>query len=52
MNRFEKYNKKCKFFTFRFRKDKEEDSKYIDFLENCPNRMKFIRDAIDKAINE
>ena len=48
--KFTRYNKKCKFFCFRFRK--EADEKYIEFLENCPNRMDFIRRAIDAEIIE
>lgn len=48
--RFDTYNKKCKFFSIRFRKDSDE--KYIEFMKNCPNRMQFIRDAIDQALKE
>ena len=48
--RFDTYNKKCKFFSLRFRE--ESDEKYISFLKNCPNKMQFIRDAIDKALSE
>jgi hypothetical protein len=48
--RFDTYNKKCKFFSIRMREGK--DDKYIEFLKNCPNRMGFIRDAIDKALSE
>lgn len=47
-DKFKKYNKKCKFFCFRFRKEKDE--KYIEFLDNCPNRMEFIRKAIDAEL--
>lgn len=47
-NRYEKYNKKCKLFSLRFAKGK--DDRYIAFLETCPNRMAFIRAAIDAAI--
>jgi len=46
--KFTKYNKKCRFFSLRFRKDK--DDKYIEFLENCPNRIEFIRNAIDAEL--
>lgn len=46
--KFKRYNKKCQFFCFRFRKEKDE--KYIEFLKNCPNRMEFIRQAIDREI--
>ena len=46
--KFTRYNKKCKFFNFRFRK--EQDEKYIDFLDNCPNKMDFIRKAIDAEL--
>ena len=45
-----RYNKKCKFFNFRFRKDKDE--KYIRFLDECPNKMEFIREAIDAKLSE
>lgn len=48
MDKFQKYNLKCVFFNFRFRKDKDE--KYIEFLKNCPNKMEFIRNAIDKEM--
>lgn len=48
MTRFDKYNKKCKFFSFRMRRG--ADDKYIKFLENCNNKTKFIRDAIDREI--
>ena len=47
-NKYTNYNKKCKFFNFRFHKEK--DQKYIDFLENCENRTEFIRQAIDAQI--
>ena len=49
-SKFTRYNKKCKFFCFRFRNGK--DAKYIEFLENCPNRMEFIRNAIDAELNK
>lgn len=49
-DKFKKYNKKCKFFCFRFRKEK--DQKYIEFLDHCPNRMEFIREAIDAELNK
>ena len=49
-SRYDTYNKKCRFFCIRFRK--EEDRKYIDFLDSCPNRVEFIRQAIDKAVQE
>lgn len=48
--RFKKYNSKCRFFNFRFRKDK--DTKYIDFLDSCPNKMDFIRKAIDMELSK
>ena len=47
-SRYKKYNKKCKLFSLRFTKGK--DDRYIDFLQNCPNRMAFIRQAIDIAL--
>ena len=47
--RFDTYNKKCTFFSIRMRTGK--DDKYIEFLKNCPNRMEFIRNAIDQALN-
>ena len=49
-NRFKTYNRKCTFFSVRMRNGK--DDKYIEFLKNCPDRMAFIREAIDKAIAE
>lgn len=48
--KFTRYNKKCKFFCFRFRK--EADEKYIEFLDKCPNRMDFIRKAIDAELTK
>ena len=48
--RFDTYNRKCKFFSIRMRLGK--DDKYIEFLKECPDRMAFIRDAIDKALAE
>jgi len=48
--RFDRYNKKSKFYSIRFIEGK--DDKYIAFFKDCPNRMKFIRDAIDKALME
>lgn len=48
--RFDKYNKRCKMFSMRFILGK--DDKYIAFMKECPNRMAFIRDAIDKALSE
>ena len=47
MDRFERYAKKCRLFKIRFRKGK--DDKYIEFLENCPNKTEFIRQAIEQA---
>jgi hypothetical protein len=47
-DRFGRYNKKCTFFSFRFRKDKDE--KYIEFLKNCPNKQEFIRRSIDQEL--
>ena len=46
--RFKRYNKKCEFFGFRFRKEK--DDKYIQFLKECPNKSEFIRKAIDREL--
>ena len=46
--KFNRYNKKCKTFCLRLRK--EFDQKYIDFLEDCPNRSEFIRRAIDREL--
>lgn len=46
---YDRYNAKCKFYCIRFRKDK--DKKYTDFLDNCPNRIDFIRKAIDQELN-
>ena len=48
MNKFKAYNDKCKFFCLRFRNGK--DDKYIKFLSECPNRVKFIREAIDREL--
>lgn len=48
--RFKRYNSKCKFFNLRFRHGK--DDKYIEFLESCPNKMDFIRKAIDTEISK
>lgn len=49
MNKFERYNTKCKFFNLRLRKGK--DDKYIKFLEECPNKVEFLRKAIDKEMD-
>ena len=49
MDRFKKYNQKCKSYYLKFRRGK--DDKYIEFLENCPNKTEFIRKAIEKALN-
>lgn len=49
-NKFKRYNRKCTLFCLRLRNEKDE--KYINFLNNCPNRAEFIRDAIDKALAE
>lgn len=46
--KFKKYNEKCRFVHFRFRKD--TDKRYLDFLDNCENKTAFLRYAIDKAI--
>ncbi len=48
MDKFKRYNEKCHFFSFRFRKD--NDDKYIKFLQDCPNRTEWIRKAIDKEL--
>lgn len=47
MNRQKRYDAKCKFVTFRFRKDKDE--KYIRYLDECENKTEFLREAIDMA---
>lgn len=49
-SKFVTYNKKCRFFHFRFRKDK--DQKYIDFLESVPNQAEFLRNAIDRELDD
>lgn len=48
-NKFQRYAKKCRFFCFRLRKDK--DKKYIDFLESVPNQAEFLRHAIDRELD-
>ena len=48
MDKYKKYGAKCKAFCIRFRKDK--DQHYIDFLNSCPNKADFIRQAIDKEL--
>lgn len=48
--KYKRYDKKCKLFCLRLRKEKDE--KYIDFLESCPNRAEFIRKAIDRELTE
>lgn len=47
--RFKRYNQKCTFFAFRFRKEK--DDKYIKFLKECPDKMAFLRSAIDRELS-
>ena len=49
MNRFKRYDQKCRILTFRFRKDKDE--KYLDFLQKQENRTEWIRKAIDRELN-
>ena len=46
--KFDTYNKKCKFFCLRFRSGK--DDKYIKFLQDHPNKVEFIRQAIDREL--
>ena len=46
--KFTKYNEKCRFVHFRFRKDK--DAKYLEFLDNLDNKTEFIRKAIDREL--
>ena len=46
--KFLKYNAKCRFVHFRFRKDK--DAKYLEFLDNLDNKTEFIRKAIDREL--
>lgn len=46
--RYKTYNKKCKLFCFRFRR--EQDGKYIKFLDDCPNKIAFIKKAIDREL--
>lgn len=46
--KYSAYNQKCKLICFRFRKDK--DSKYLEFLKNCPNKTQFLKDAIDREL--
>ena len=48
--KFSTYNEKCKFIHFRFRKDK--DAKYLEFLNSLDNKTEFLRNAIDRAIEE
>lgn len=48
MDRYERYAKKCRLFKIRFRKGK--DDKYINFLEQCPNKTDFMRQAIEQAL--
>lgn len=50
MNRYDRYNKKCKFVSFRLRKG--IDDEYIDFLNNCKNKTEFLREAIKKELNK
>ena len=46
--KFTKYNEKCRFVHFRFRKDK--DVKYLEFLDSCENKTEFLRRAIDREL--
>lgn len=49
MNESQKrYDQKCEFFIFRFRKDK--DQKYIEFLQDQENKTAFLRKAIEREI--
>ena len=51
MNRYKersaRYAAKCQQFKFCLRKGK--DDKYIEFLNSCPNKTEFIRQAIDQV---
>lgn len=49
-NKFTTYNKKCKFFSLRFRNGK--DDKYIKYLAQCDNIVDFVRKAIDKELEK
>ena len=46
--KFKKYNEKCRFVHFRFRKD--NDAKYLEFLDRCENKTEFLRRAIDREL--
>lgn len=46
-DKYKPYNKKCKNYSLRFRKGK--DDKYIEFLNKCPNKVDFVRKAIDSV---
>ena len=46
--KFTKYNEKCRFVHFRFRKD--QDAKYLEFLDSCENKTAFLRRAIDREL--
>ena len=45
MDRYSKYNEKCKCYHFRFRKGKDDE--YIRFMDNCPNKVETLRKMID-----
>ena len=48
--RYKTYNLKCRTYSLRFREGK--DDKYIEFLNSCPNKMDFIRQAIDAELKK
>ena len=48
--KYKKYDEKCKFVHFRFRKDK--DAKYLEFLDSCDNKTEFLRKAIDRELEK
>ena len=48
--KYTRFNKKCRFVNFRFRKDK--DVKYLEFLDSCENKTAFLRKAIDRELEQ
>lgn len=48
--KYNRYNEKCKMYSLKFRKDKDE--RYIEYLDKVPNRVEFIRQAIDRELNQ
>ena len=48
MNKQQRYDQKCQFYSFRF--NKKYDRKYIEFLDRQKNKTDFLRECIDREV--